>query len=635
MMESLSEFENTSPSNGLQEAENFSTESKDTNMYTNIVITEFSSTVRNITGANDSGEQFQSNFPYPSEYTWLHIILSSVVVTLIILLIILGNILVIVAIAKDNNLKGLQNWFIASLAVSDLLLGLLIMPFSLANELMGYWVFGDVLCQMWLSIDVLLCTASILNLCLISLDRYWSITRAVSYVRNRTKQRAIIMITTVWLLSAIICFPPLVGWKRPQKKINGFPLCLLSQEPGYVVYSTLGSFYIPLIVMVIVYFKIYLAARERARRNLKKKQVVPPQGKQSTSTSSTAKDNPSPKIKNSFEKLQPITDSDCAMLEKVSGNDSPAMSDCCSDNKAMKMTVIRGTHINTEEKRKLLCEDTDAVDSAAEGHGIEVVHTGHTTGITSIDDRTTDSDACNNHSAKHNGGYTALGLNGGNITGEVTETEQSDKNSQQNVIDISDDRGGVYLGEIKMTDRLNIRRPNSRPVPSLQIVSPYHHHHHQHDHGHISKTPSPEFVDVGSPDSRKILLPPNSVATNNNTSSSTRHKTKSKKRPKDRTKQAEDPEKFKRKIARAKERRATIVLGVIMATFILCWLPFFSTYLISTLAHLHVPDLVFAVMFWAGYCNSALNPIIYTIFNRDFRLAFQKIIFGRRWGAYY
>jgi len=54
------------------------------------------------------------------------------------------------------------------------------MPLSLANELMGYWAFGDVLCQLWLSTDVLLCTASILNLCLISLDRYWSITRTIA-----------------------------------------------------------------------------------------------------------------------------------------------------------------------------------------------------------------------------------------------------------------------------------------------------------------------------------------------------------------------------------------------------------------------------------------------------------------------
>jgi hypothetical protein len=102
------------------------------------------------------------------------------------LVIVLGNALVVLAIARDRrHLGGLQNWFIASLAIADLLVGLFIMPLSLTNELMGYWVFGDAMCEVWLATDVLLCTASILNLVLISLDRYWSITRALVYVQQR------------------------------------------------------------------------------------------------------------------------------------------------------------------------------------------------------------------------------------------------------------------------------------------------------------------------------------------------------------------------------------------------------------------------------------------------------------------
>jgi len=238
-----------------------------------------------IVGVNDS-ESSLSTMPFNS---LTHIVSTSIVVSAIMLVIILcsvffssrwvvdimlviilGNVLVVVAVGRDRSLAGPQNWFIASLAVSDILVGLFIMPLSLANELMGYWVFGGLLCELWLSTDVLLCTASILNLVLISLDRYWSITRAVEYSRFRTRPRAAAMITVVWTLSAVVCFPPLVGWKQPQPKPkDGLAQCILSQELGYIVYSTVGSFYIPLVVMIGVYLKIFHVTRSRARRSLR------------------------------------------------------------------------------------------------------------------------------------------------------------------------------------------------------------------------------------------------------------------------------------------------------------------------------------------------------------------------------
>ncbi|GAB0086830.1 hypothetical protein DMENIID0001_010170 [Sergentomyia squamirostris] len=108
---------------------------------------------------------------YPNKYSLTHIVVASIVVTILMVIIVVGNMLVIIAIATEKSLKGIQNWFIASLAVADFFLGLVIMPFSLANELMGYWIFGAWWCDIHSAMDVLLCTASIMNLCLISLDR--------------------------------------------------------------------------------------------------------------------------------------------------------------------------------------------------------------------------------------------------------------------------------------------------------------------------------------------------------------------------------------------------------------------------------------------------------------------------------
>lgn len=86
-----------------------------------------------------------------------------------------------------------------------------------------------------------------------------------------------------------------------------------------------------------------------------------------------------------------------------------------------------------------------------------------------------------------------------------------------------------------------------------------------------------------------------------------------------------DPEREKRRVARKKEKRATLILGLIMGSFIACWLPFFIMYILR-LAY-DIPNIAFLTAFWLGYMNSALNPVIYTIFNKDFRRAFRRILF--------
>ncbi|NXS03505.1 ADA2A protein, partial [Oxylabes madagascariensis] len=98
---------------------------------------------------------------------------------------------------------------LVSLASADILVATLVIPFSLANEVMGYWYFGKVWCEIYLALDVLFCTSSIVHLCAISLDRYWSITQAIEYNLKRTPRRIKCIIFIVWVISAVISFPPL------------------------------------------------------------------------------------------------------------------------------------------------------------------------------------------------------------------------------------------------------------------------------------------------------------------------------------------------------------------------------------------------------------------------------------------
>lgn len=173
---------------------------------------------------------------YPSGYSTLEIVIITVIITVAMIVVVVGNMLVIIAIATEKALKNITNWFIASLAVSDFLLGLVIMPFSLANLLMGYWMFGDLWCELHAAIDVLLSTASINNICLISLDRYWSITHAVAYLKKRTPERAAIMIVAVWLFSGLVSIPPLLGWKEVRAP-EDFPKCTVSTCVSFTLES--------------------------------------------------------------------------------------------------------------------------------------------------------------------------------------------------------------------------------------------------------------------------------------------------------------------------------------------------------------------------------------------------------------
>ncbi|KAJ3614606.1 hypothetical protein NHX12_018177 [Muraenolepis orangiensis] len=198
-------------------------------------------------------------------------------VSFLILFTIVGNVLVVIAVLTSRALKPPQNLFLVSLASADILVATLVMPFSLANELMGYWFFGKVWCDIYLALDVLFCTSSIVHLCAISLDRYWSVTQAVEYNLKRTPKRVKGMIVVVWLISAVISFPPLISMDRSSSETN--LQCQLNDETWYILYSSLGSFFAPCVIMILVYIRIYQVAKTRTRTmSEKKRDLDSPQG---------------------------------------------------------------------------------------------------------------------------------------------------------------------------------------------------------------------------------------------------------------------------------------------------------------------------------------------------------------------
>jgi hypothetical protein len=130
--------------------------------------------------------------------------------TLCIVATIIGNVLVVLSVFTYRPLRAVQNFYIVSLAVADLAVAVLVMPFNVAvSTVGGRWSFGWVWCHIWLTCDILTCTASILNLCAIAVDRYFAVHDPIGYGQKRTVGRVLVAVALLWIASAVISIPPL------------------------------------------------------------------------------------------------------------------------------------------------------------------------------------------------------------------------------------------------------------------------------------------------------------------------------------------------------------------------------------------------------------------------------------------
>ncbi|KAM4719514.1 alpha-1A adrenergic receptor [Anableps anableps] len=176
---------------------------------------------------------------------------------------VLGNILVILSVLLHHQWRSVTHYFIANLAAADLLLSSAVLPFSATSEALGRWVFGRAFCNVWAALDVLCCTASILSLCVISIDRYLAVSYPLRYPAIATGRRGLTAVAALWGLSAAISVGPLFGWKEPDPEDE--TECRITQEPGYALFSALGSFYIPLAIILAMYCQVYTVARRETK----------------------------------------------------------------------------------------------------------------------------------------------------------------------------------------------------------------------------------------------------------------------------------------------------------------------------------------------------------------------------------
>ncbi|XP_076580278.1 trace amine-associated receptor 1-like [Chaetodon auriga] len=176
-------------------------------------------------------------------------------------LIMFGNLLLIISIAYFKQLHTPTNYLILSLAVADLLVGLFVLPFSALLSVSSCWYLQDELCKVRSSFDLFLSTASILNLCFISVDRYYAVCQPLRYRTKINVHVTVIMILVSWTVPALNGISIMIlGVNQEQSNKT----CVLFQNIRFAIRGIGLGFYLPAIIMSTIYLKILMVAQRQA-----------------------------------------------------------------------------------------------------------------------------------------------------------------------------------------------------------------------------------------------------------------------------------------------------------------------------------------------------------------------------------
>lgn len=491
---------------------------------------------------------------YHSVVTFLFAALILCVITFIT---IFGNVLVLVALYRFKKLRSMSNCLIGNLAVSDLLLALSVLPVSTTYDLLGYWVFGEIMCTIWLCIDVLYCTASIWGLCTIAVDRYTATVYPVWYLEKKSPTRALVYIIFVWMFSIIVSVAPFIGWRE---MIQGFyqyddrinkQQCVLFMSKTYVVYSAMGSFVIPTFLMVFLYVRIFIVLRKRTR-------------------------SMQPMKKRAFYPSESDFESEAHGLEEADSEERAEVE--------LKAASTQTAPLNLNLPSKT--ENCKSSKLSLNGNAVNIADKND------VRNNQITIDLLRNAEQEN-------GLSRPNLKIEVTDfTENDISNTQTRSSNLSKSSTPVK----KKNCNLKVNYENHL---SANGKSPSHVSRKSINFNDESSEVECETRYLRSPRTSKAMFFP--WKRGNSRTMSVKHKYE------------------------LRERRATKRMAMIMACFCFCWWPFLFMYTIRSFCETCPLDMhVQAAIIWLGYANSSLNPILYTIFNDDFRKAFHKIVFCKK-----
>ncbi|KAJ7307417.1 hypothetical protein JRQ81_009434 [Phrynocephalus forsythii] len=203
-----------------------------------------------------------------SSFSLWEVVLIVLTTGILSLVTVVGNLLVMVSFKVNRDLKTVNNYFLLSLAAADLIIGIISMNLYTTYIVMGRWPLGSLACDLWLALDYVASNASVMNLLVISFDRYFSITRPLTYRAKRTPKMAAVMIGLAWLISFLLWAPAILLWQKfVGERTVADSECHIQflSEPIITFGTAIAAFYLPVTIMVVLYWRIYQETQKRAK----------------------------------------------------------------------------------------------------------------------------------------------------------------------------------------------------------------------------------------------------------------------------------------------------------------------------------------------------------------------------------
>lgn len=186
-----------------------------------------------------------------------------------------GNCLIFLIAYKKPSLLSIANRYILHLAICQFIMTIFVMPSTLISVFTKLWVFSDGWCVFTAFCKSLMLTSIILTLLLISVERYISISRPMTYHHSIVVKFWLFLLMAVWVVAILLAIPPIIGWSHIEYSKYQYACSVTPTGNGfgYILFLFFLGFLSPLLTMCFVYLKIFLEAKRlihRLKQNPKK-----------------------------------------------------------------------------------------------------------------------------------------------------------------------------------------------------------------------------------------------------------------------------------------------------------------------------------------------------------------------------